>query len=252
MSEDIGNVEAELEALMAALEMAGVMADQARRRAVSLAKRMRKDAPRSRAEWDQRAQLVDGQGRDLGWMDTKDTRRIDLNDQTGAKDRGVGATWSARHRAGGDSALMEADGQFFAVQPGQRPGDPERVRPISLDEAERELEGRRPDLDVRRIEEGDPHLEVTRATSSTSKGGELADLMGERAGANPSAVWDAPGQEQAAEGGRPGRSAAEALGALTSRPGRTARSEGEEVAAPSTAELTAVGATKLAESTMKR
>ena len=249
MSEDIGNFEAELEALIATLELAGVVADETGRRAVVLAQRMRQDAPRSRAEWDQRAQLVDAQGRELGWMDTKDTRRIDLSDQTGDKDRGVGAMSSARHRAGGDSALMEADGQFFAVQPGQRPGDPERVRPISLDEAERELEGRRPDLEGRRIEEGDRHLEVTRATSSTSKGGELADPMGERAGADPSAVWDAPGQEQAE---RPGKSAAEAFGALTSRAGRTARSEGDEVAGPSTAELTAVGATKPAESTMKR
>lgn len=55
MSEDIGNFEAELEALIATLELAGVVADETGRRAVVLAQRMRQDAPRSRAEWDQRA-----------------------------------------------------------------------------------------------------------------------------------------------------------------------------------------------------
>lgn len=248
MSEDIGNVEADLEALMAALELAGVMADQARRRAVSLAQRMRKDAPRSRTEWDQRAQLVDGQGRDLGWMDTKDTRRIDLNDQTGAKDRNVST--KAREPAR-DSALMEADGQFFAVQPGQRPGDPERVRPISLEDAQARLEERRPDLEASRVEGADPRLEVTRPTSpAATTPGETSSAERERAGTPD--LWDAPRSDGGAEQGRPERSAAEAFGASEARSSRPVGPEDGKSAGPSTAELTAVGATKPAGASMNR
>lgn len=252
MSEDIGNVEADLEALMAALELAGVMADQARRRAVSLAQRMRKDAPRSRAEWNQRAQLVDGQGPDLGWMDTKDTRRIDLNDQTGAKDRNVSTKASpAGQGVEEDSALMEADGQFFAVQHGQRPGDPERVRPIRLEGAQARLEERRPDLEARRVSDADPRLEVTRpASAGTITPAATSSAERERPGAQD--LWDAPGPEGTAEQGRPGRSAAEAFGASDARSSRPVGPEDGKSAGPSTAELTAVGATKSAGASMNR
>lgn len=248
MSEDIGNVEADLEALMAALELAGVMADQARRQAVALAQRMRKDAPRSRAEWDQRAQLVDGQGHDLGGMDTKDTRRIDLNDQTGSKDRNVSTKTSP---AEGDTALMEAEGQFFAIQPGQRPEDPERVRPISLEGAQARLAEHRPDLEVRHVDDGEPRLEVTRPTSTaTTTAGEASGAGRERPGSG--SQWEMPETERSAEGDRPERSAAEAFGAASSRSSRRTAPDEDQGAGPSTAELTAVGATKTAGAGMNR
>lgn len=165
MSEDIANVEADIEALFAALELAGVVADRARRDAMRLALNVKKAPPRSRQEWEQRAQLRDAHGKDLGWLDTSQARRIDLDDPSGAGDRHVPAAKAApaktvQQEAPG-SELVEVGGQYFDVTAGKTAGAPEQVSPISVEEAQARIQQRRPDLSTRLIGEQDPRLEVS-------------------------------------------------------------------------------------------
>lgn len=196
MSEDFGNIEAELEALIAALELAGTVADRARRDALRLVQHVRKDPPRSRKEWANRARLTDADGRDLGWLDTTKARRVDLGDATGANDRNVPeqrAEETGRERQG-PGELVEVEGQFFEVHGGAGKGKPEQVRPITVEEAQARIAEHRPDLSTRMIGEGDPRLEVSQATQaaqlerpqvsatrpSDSKNSEKADSPAER------------------------------------------------------------------------
>lgn len=243
MSEDIQNVEADLEALMAALEMIGAVAGRARRDALRLAQHLRADPPRSRQEWADRAQLVDGNGRDLGWLDTSQARRIELSDATGANDRNVPTRQQEADRGQeGPGELVELEGQFFEVQAGARRGAPEQVRPISLDDAQARLAEHRPDLQTRMVGDEDPRLEIAGRAAEPGRAGH------DRRGLSTAAEqFTAP---PAAAGASRGRSAAEAFGAVD-EPTPRGRAE-ESEAAPSSAELTAVGATKPAETTLHR
>ncbi|ROZ61636.1 hypothetical protein EDL96_12835 [Kocuria soli] len=259
MSEDIGNVEADLEALMAALELAGTVADRARRDALRLAQHLRKDPPRSRKEWADRAQLKDAEGRDLGWLDTSMARRVDLGEASGAKDRNIPQqSTSTGHEGPGPGELVELEGQFFKVQAGAGKATPEQVQPISVEDAQARLAEHRPDLQTRLVGEADPRLEISRRTpagpervgtsAESEPGPELPTAASVRsAQQDPGAETT---QEQRPDAPAGGRSAAEAFGAVD-QPGPRARPQGTE-AAPSTAELTAIGATKPAETTLRR
>lgn len=256
MSEDIGNVEADLEVLMAALELAGILADRARRDALRLARHVRQDPPRSREEWANRAQLTDRDGRDLGWLDTSKARRIDLVDATGAGDRNV-----AKHQPAaavreqqGPRQLVEVEGQFFEVSPGAGKGAPEQVRPISLEDAQARLSEHRPDLSTRMVGTSDPRLEVTRGTDAAAVSAEraraLIDDAGQAAKTTAETTGRLPATSPAAAAtssgvAGPARSAAEVFGAIAEPAARGRGAESQAAAAaPSTAELTAVGATK--------
>lgn len=259
MSEDIGNVEAELEALMAALALAGTVAERVRRDALRLARHLRQDPPRSRQEWADRAQLQDRDGRDLGWLDTSQARRVDLADPTGANDRNVPEKQptTAREQQG-PGELVELEGQFFEVHAAARQGAPEQVRPISLEDAQARLAEHRPDLNARMVGDTDPRLEISRMQTYRASGpASVEDGLRRHPSTQPVAEGhEAPGDASAgagpradeAAGGR--RSAAEAFGAASEPAGRGR--DPESGAAPSAAELTAVGATKPAETSVHR
>lgn len=245
MSEDIGNVEADLEALMAALELAGVLAEQSRRQAMRLAQHVRKAPPRSREDWADRARLMDVNGQRLGWLDTSKAQRINLDDPSGAGDRNL--TEARRQTAESPRAgsVLELEGQHFEVQAGARKGDPERVRPISVQEAQARIAEHRPDM----MEHG---AEAAAAgakgrENETESAGEAMQRL--RTVADERPAWTAaPEAREAGAGG--GQSAAEAFGASRVRrgPGPAA----EPAAAPSDAELTAVGATRTASPRVER
>lgn len=254
MSEDIANIEADIETLFAALELAGVAADRARRDAVRLARWVSQNPPRTRAEWEQRAQLRDGQGKELGYLDTSKARRIDLGDTSGAGDRDVPAQKPAdpapTSAEQGPRPLVEIEGQFFEVTGSKGPGAPEQVRPISSQEAQARIQEHRPDLSTRMVGETDARLEVTRGqrpSTASTQGVAPAPAAGSPAAsraqdpeaavrpgvmATPETVSDAQGQ-----------SAAEAFGASDmAKPGRGRAKEAPNGDAPSTAELVATGA----------
>ncbi|KAA9394171.1 hypothetical protein FCK90_08630 [Kocuria coralli] len=170
MSEDIANIDADIEALFAALELAGVVADRARRDAARLAKYVSNHAPRTRQEWEKRAQLRDADGNELGWLDTSQAKRISLEDASGGSDRGLNPTPAPaqeaapapdaqREKPAGE--LVEIQGQFFEVTQGKEQGTPEQVRPISVEEAQARIQAHRPDLNARLVGEQDPRLEIT-------------------------------------------------------------------------------------------
>lgn len=253
MSEDIANIEADIEALFAALELAGVAADRARRDAVRLARWVSQNPPRTRAEWEQRAQLRDGQGKELGFLDTSKARRIDLGDASGAGDRDVPAqkpaTPAPTSAEQGPRPLVEIEGQFFEITGTKGPGAPEQVRPISTQEAQARIQEHRPDLSTRMVGETDARLEVTRGqrlSTASTQGVAPAPAAGTPAASpardpeaavrpgvvtTPEAVSDAQGQ-----------SAAEAFGASdTGKPGRNRREDMPNSGAPNTAELVATG-----------
>lgn len=189
MSEDIANIEADIEALFAALELAGVAADRARRDALRLARWVSQDPPRTRAEWEQRAELRDGQGKELGYLDTSKARRIDLSDTSGAGDRDVPAQKppapASTNAEQGPRPLVEIEGQFFEVTGSKGPGVPEQVRPISAQEAQARIQEHRPDLSTRMVGETDARLEVTRAQRASA-----ATTQGVAAAASPSESQD--------------------------------------------------------------
>ncbi|WP_270263012.1 hypothetical protein [Kocuria marina] len=158
MSDDLAVVEAELEALMAALELAGVLAGQARDQAVRVAKRLTREAPTSRADWDHRAQL-NSDGKNLGWLDTKDARRVNLTDASGAKDQLHAPAHTQEQiqqtqQAPEVSEIVEVEGQFFAVTHAAGTGRPEQVEAISAERARALLEQHRPEIGVDAGEEG--------------------------------------------------------------------------------------------------
>lgn len=157
MSEDLAALESDLEALMAALELAGVMAEQARTQARRLAKLVSREVPKSRAEWSHRAQL-NSDGENLGWLDTKDARRVNLADATGAKDRLEGKSRGAKQEEGTQgqqvSEIVEVEGQFFAVTHAAGIGQPEQVEAISAERARTLLERHRPEIKVNADEKG--------------------------------------------------------------------------------------------------
>lgn len=199
MSEDIQGIEADLEALMAALELAGVMADRARREALRLAERFSTDAPQSRRQWEDRAQLRDGQGEPVGWLDTKDARRIDLTDPSGAGDRGIAAEPQRTGVAG--ERLLEIEGQFFEVTAGKGRGALEQVRAITGEQAQEAIESRRPDLSTRFVGEQDPRLEIRRLgqgpTAETGAPAALGEVK--RPERDRSGEVETPGAPSAAE-----------------------------------------------------
>lgn len=259
MSEDFGNIEADLEALIAALELAGTVADRARRDALRLAKHVRKDPPRSRKEWANRARLTDADGRDLGWLDMAKARRVDLGDATEANDRNVPeqrADDTGRDRQG-PGELVEVAGQFFEVHAEAGKGAPEQVRPITVEQAQARIAEHRPDLSTRMSGEHDPRLEITRtrhaqASNEAARSGPAgtgAEARQHSGASWASVAWDEPAPTGGgAVGAR--RSAAEAFGAVPDSRDRPRGLEAES--APSSAELTAVGATRPAEANWSR
>lgn len=169
MSDDLAVVEAELEALMAALELAGVLAGQARDQAVRVAKRLTREAPTSRADWDHRAQL-NSDGKNLGWLDTKDARRVNLTDASGAKDQLHAPAHTQEQiqqtqQAPEVSEIVEVEGQFFAVTHAAGTGRPEQVEAISAERARALLEQHRPEIGVDAGEQGMSFVE-SRKTSA--------------------------------------------------------------------------------------
>ncbi|WP_270242091.1 hypothetical protein [Kocuria marina] len=169
MSDDLAVVEAELEALMAALELAGVLAGQARDQAVRVAKRLTREAPTSRADWDHRAQL-NSDGKNLGWLDTKDARRVNLTDASGAKDQLHAPAHTQEQiqqtqQAPEVSEIVEVEGQFFAVTHAAGTGRPEQVEAISAERARALLEQHRPEIGVDAGEQGMSFVE-SRQTSA--------------------------------------------------------------------------------------
>lgn len=255
MSEDFGNIEAELEALIAALELAGTVAERARRDALRLAQHVRKDPPRSRAEWADRAQLTDAQGRDLGWLDTSKARRVDLGDATGAGDRHITEPRAEEPVREGPGELVEVDGQYFEVHSEAGRGVPEQVRPITVEEAQERITQHRPDLGTRMVGEQDPRLEITRTTPATQqeRAQPVASRSPEPAGEvsqEATAFWSQTPAEPSTPPTGGGRSAAEAFGAAPEPRSRPSGAESE--AAPSAAELSAVGATRPTETSLSR
>lgn len=151
MSEEAINVEADMEAITSALELAGVLGDQAIRNARRLARVVSKHPPRSRKEWEHRAQLTDAAGKDLGWLDTNKARRVDLKDRSGRSDQLLDNLTRRRQEPAGredPGAVMEVEGQFFLVTQRAGKGAPETVEPISIDRAQELLAEHRPDIGV--------------------------------------------------------------------------------------------------------
>lgn len=169
MSDDLAVVEAELETLMAALELAGVLAGQARHQAMRVAKRLTREAPTSRAAWDHRAQL-NSDGKNLGWLDTKDARRVNLTDASGAKDQ-LHATAHTQEQeqtqqAPEVSEIVEVEGQFFAVTHAAGTGRPEQVEAISAERARALLEQHRPEIGVNAGEQGMSFVDSRQTSAS--------------------------------------------------------------------------------------
>lgn len=261
MSEDIGNLEADLEALMAALELAGTLAERSRHDALRLMRHLHKDPPRSREEWANRAQLLDANGQDLGWLDTSQARRVDLADTTGARDRGVDQKPASAGERRGPGELVELEGQFFEVHTAAGKGVPEHVRPISQEEAQARIKEHRPDLRMRVLDAADGRVEITRADSNgwtrgtSSAHGDAAQRAGvptpvAAAGPSDRVGWDDSAQASPGASAAGRRSAAEAFGAVD-QPRQRERAE-TPAGAPSEAELSAVGATKSAETSLSR
>lgn len=169
MSDDLAVVEAELEALMAALELAGVLAGQARQQAVRVARRLTREAPTSRAEWDHRAQL-NSDGKNLGWLDTKDARRVNLTDASGAKDQLHAPAHTQEQeqtqQAPEVSEIVEVEGQFFAVTHAAGTGRPEQVEAISAERARALLEQHRPEIGVNAGEQGMSFVDSRQTSAS--------------------------------------------------------------------------------------
>lgn len=169
MSDDLAVVEAELETLMAALELAGVLAGQARHQAVRVAKRLTREAPTSRAQWDHRAQL-NSDGKNLGWLDTKDARRVNLTDASGAKDQLHAPAHTQQQeqtqQAPEVSEIVEVEGQFFAVTHAAGTGRPEQVEAISAERARALLEQHRPEIGVNAGEQGMSFVDSRRTSAS--------------------------------------------------------------------------------------
>lgn len=150
MSEEAVNIEADMEAITSALELAGVLGDQAVRNARRLARVVSKHPPRSRKEWEHRAQLTDAAGKDLGWLDTNKARRVDLKDRSGRSDQLLDNLTRRQEPAGREDpgAVMEVEGQFFLVTQRAGKGAPETVEPISTERAQELLAEHRPDIGV--------------------------------------------------------------------------------------------------------
>lgn len=226
MSDDLAVVEAELEALMAALELAGVLAGQARQQAVRVAKRLTREAPTSRAQWDHRAQL-NSDGKNLGWLDTKDARRVNLTDASGAKDQLHAPAHTHEQeqtqQAPEVSEIVEVEGQFFAVTHAAGTGRPEQVEAISAERARALLEQHRPEIGVNAGEQGMSFVD-SRQTSApqeaaTQPGASRGNPRPEGTvpepdrGAQQPSASRAPEQAPTAAPGGARRSAAAAFGA---------------------------------------
>lgn len=222
MSDDLAVVEAELEALMAALELAGVLAGQARDQAVRVARRLTREAPTSRADWDHRAQL-NSDGKNLGWLDTKDARRVNLTDASGAKDQLHAPAHTQEQiqqtqqtqQAPEVSEIVEVEGQFFAVTHAAGTGRPEQVEAISAERARALLEQHRPEIGVNAGEQGMSFVEPRQTSAPQEAATQPASSRGNPRpeGAQQPSASRAPEEAPTAAPGGARRSAAVAFGA---------------------------------------